>query len=1142
MYNDPAEEGRSSRRGRLMGKLFGPKEKERKPAAAEDAVHDFLHTPASALHPTIAPPSSGLPALTKLDTRSASRYPQAHDIGAFSQQSLPLRNRSKSPARSPRRNRKGFIVRFVDTPPDIMGEGGDECTTPCIEISRQKKLRQLPLSAPPNPVASVTSVASIAPDASRRPSEPDTFSPPPIRRTQTGYSTAGNPVKARVNPQPEVVPGTAARTRFLDSSTNRVQDENRRSFLEIHQAEMRQAEGKAFAEAARSSVASHREWEEAMHSPFETSREPAASAASAVSATSAASVASATPMSTVPRSPESQRTRASAPREQSPSSSTYSMNSTGYDQQPPPPPPPQPNFSRQPSFPQHHQQQHPQQHLQQHHQPSPVAASATSFSSLSRLGSFQTPDVTTPSGDDALLLFIERTRHLSELFRLHAETVRPVSACDPHDLARAALWWFLRGRLGLEVAIRGRPTNPQDQMQSEIDRQQAHTNLAKGHWLLEEAIPEIMANRQSPPDPEVEEVRRTLSSGLAKLAGSMKRNGLLPPEEAFLPQVIDKSIWIEYPKLSQDMVALLTGNAAAAISGVLNPPSAADALDAFPIGDTAEVFCFGRVLVDAFLMEQGRESQTFHFPCFLSMVRPQKQSDVVFVVSSQNGHVHLRIQNNRNAGPTWEDVRWKTDTCVLEVLLPRGFKLAVQCLQQDFRVLWNMYDFGSKTQATLYPRPDEQCISRSTLRTFQYFDADPQSRAFPKEPVPSCEVALFEKIRKEKSATGPRSFHRGFRLAVVSGPRTRTLSGVNPSWTPQQPVSFGFLRGDGGDPALLLKCDDGGRHKGSAVLSFNDETERVRFHTLLTGTAVLHDETIYADVPLTGFSLGRSLTDTQGLPGINRLPWKTVRVVNDDHGGDEMAPTVLSDKLKLVIDSKVGTITDRVNVETGELRLRLEVNNTKTLRVMRRPQLDMTVAISEAQLSREVAKEIAETLQVLQTAQTVRTFAFPSLQDLHGFQAALTGFQVRFDGLAAGFAISRRRMVVPIHKKWDAGWTRIQVVQQDKAMQLLAFFPDFQHGQCMSFVLKGTDVFETFSRGGKAGLRLVDAKFPLPRVPQDGEGPTDDMGTVCLDLPDLPGEHDDIALLFEKEADRDRLCQCLPAPVKGPSRLAKMNF
>ncbi|KAF6840759.1 hypothetical protein CMUS01_03792 [Colletotrichum musicola] len=203
---------------------------------------------------------------------------------------------------------------------------------------------------------------------------------------------------------------------------------------------------------------------------------------------------------------------------------------------------------------------------------------------------------------------------------------------------------------------------------------------------------------------------------------------------------------------------------------------------------------------------------------------------------------------------------------------------------------------------------------------------------------------------------------------------------------------------------------------------------------------------------------------------------------------------------------------------------------------MRQPQFDMTAAVSDGSVGNDVLKDLTEMLQMLQTSQTIRTYSFPTLKELHNFQAALTGFTVLFDGLAAAFAISRRRMVVPIHKKWEAGWTRVQVVQQNSIIQLLAFFPDFHHGQCMNFVLKGTDVFETFSRSSKAGIKFVDAKFPLPRMSNGTDGPSDDMGFICLDMPDLPGEHDDISLLFENEAERDRLCQCLPAPVKGGSR------
>ncbi|KAG7151204.1 hypothetical protein HYQ46_013031 [Verticillium longisporum] len=181
------------------------------------------------------------------------------------------------------------------------------------------------------------------------------------------------------------------------------------------------------------------------------------------------------------------------------------------------------------------------------------------------------------------------------------------------------------------------------------------------------------------------------------------------------------------------------------------------------------------------------------------------------------------------------------------------------------------------------------------------------------------------------------------------------------------------------------------------VLSFKDEAERLNFHTLLTGTAVQNDETIYADVPLVGYTLSHSLDDSKGLPGISKLPWQSVRVINDDHGGDDMPPTVLSDKLRVIVDSKVGTIADRVNVETGELRVRLEVSDAKTLVVLRRPQNDVTMAVSDSQVGRESPKEMEQTLQMLQTTQSIRTFKFPSLKDLHAFQAALTGFQVKYD-------------------------------------------------------------------------------------------------------------------------------------------------
>lgn len=118
-------------------------------------------------------------------------------------------------------------------------------------------------------------------------------------------------------------------------------------------------------------------------------------------------------------------------------------------------------------------------------------------------------------------------------------------------------------------------------------------------------------------------------------------------------------------------------------------------------------------------------------------------------------------------------------------------------------------------------------------------------------------------------------------------------------------------------------------------------------------------------------------------------------------------------------------------------------------------------------------------------------------------------------------------MVVPIYKQWTANTIRIQIVEQDNIVQLLAFFEDFSHADAMNFQLKSMDVFEKSDKGGKASVRLVDCKFALPVEERRGEGK---MGKeegrltgwagmkrrfVCLDQIEYPGEHDDIVISFD---------------------------
>ncbi|KAJ4290693.1 hypothetical protein N0V88_006441 [Collariella sp. IMI 366227] len=1079
------DDGRSTKRGRLMGKLFG-RDRERKPAAHNEGdLNDFLHGPGDKLSVAHAGP----PVLAKIDTKTATRYPNAGDTPAQQQQQQQQQYvmRPRDPARKPK---KGMTVRFTDTYPEIIGDGGDECEVPTVEVSRRKKQRAPPPPPPAPPLRSRPSGSGEGSQWASRGgqreghSEPP-FNPGPLRRTQTGFSAAiaDAPAPAPTTPVPPTPGSTTGR--LLGTSTT-PHDDRRRSFIEVQQAQMREAEGRAFANAVRAASgdqASHERGTPSPPSPYWESESPSQY----------------TPTSQHSNSPE--RLKRAMTGDRSPASL----------------------FSAVSTF------KHP---FAVSRQGSKISEYGSPIHGRQQSSSLH--DVVMALSDDAMNIFANRTRHLFELFRLHAESVRSLVSSTPDELARAAA-----GQPS-NLPSGERPSTPESERKNEMAKQQAYADLAKGYWLLEEAMPEVTASGRSPVDNEAENVRATLISSLKKLAVSMKRNGFLPPEEAFLPQTVDRTIWLEYPPLSQDIKNLLWGSSSALTQAT---SSGLTVLEALPLGDSSSTFCFARFQVDVFLMEQGRESQRLFLPCFLSTIRPQTQPDILFVLASQNGAVQLRISGNKNTGPVWEDLRWHPENCNIEVRLPRGFMLVVQCTQQSYSTLRSMYEFSAKVHSSLYPRQDENCIFRSTLRAFQYFDNDPQSRQFPKESTPNCEIALFERLFREGAATGPRTYHKGYRIAVVTGPRTKTLSGVNQMFPPHMPIQFGFLRSEGNDPALSLKFDNG-RFKGNMVLSFSDENERVRMHSLLIGTALDRGESVSGEGPLQGVWFSERYGDTRdkGLQVLSTLAWNKVRVINYDNDGDK-ASCVLADRLRVVYEFKDGTFTDRVNVAPGELKLRLDVQNPSCLMVFRQPQVDATLAVVEAKASQNLSAGLLQALDSLKQRATIRTFMFPSLDELHAFQSAITGFKILFDGVAAAFAISRRRMVVPIHKKWEAGATRIQVVQYDGVSQLLAFFEDFSHGKCMGFHLKGTDVFESFSRGGKAGLKIDDAKFPLPKMlhaEADGAQQAADAAFLCLDLPELPGEHDDISILFDNEAERDKLISCLPAPVKA-TRLPKIK-
>lgn len=737
--------------------------------------------------------------------------------------------------------------------------------------------------------------------------------------------------------------------------------------------------------------------------------------------------------------------------------------------------------------------------------PRPTGATENQFT-LSRTPTMQSAVLAL--GDEALQDFSKRIGHLYTLFRLSAESVKPISICSLDELVRAALWWFLKGRMNLEATARDRPATPQAQQINAFVRQQSFSDLGKALWTIESGAEKLsdLSSRADGSDPyaaAILESHQNVLSGLRKLTMSMKRNGLLPSEDATLPQGLDNSIWTRDDG-NRSLVASQRQNLVILMS------------DAYPLGDSTRNFSFGRIFTEGILEEEAA-SQHYRCPVLVSLVRGVKERELKEIVASQDGSLQLCIQGDKSLGSTWNDIAWSSKTNSFAVKLPRGFVLRFHCSEQDFRFIWGTYDYQSKIHASLVQRRDEELVFEASLKNFRYIDQNPESR-FPKDALPNCHLRVFEKSFVDKAATGVRTMHRGFRIAMNTSPQTKTLRGIDQELPPKLPIQFNFLRGDDGQPALDLKIHTS-KTNYRMVLGFNDAGERARLHTLLTGTALGDGEDVVAEGPMKAFSIAGHSTGVKDLTCLKTLDWQNFRVINEYWGDLQETGAVLSDHLRVVLDFKTGSLTDRINVAPGELQLRLDVKISKELKVLRLPQEDMTLSVVESQVSRELPHELAELLRTVEQSQSSRTYLFPSLRELHLFQAALTGFVVLYDGMATSFNISRRRMVVPIYKKWDAASTRLQIVQREKVIQLVAFFENFSHGDCMNFALKSTDVFETSNRSGKYSLRIVDAKFAMPKSRGEEEGAVGHE-FVCLDMPEYPGEHDDITIVFEAESGK----------------------
>lgn len=750
----------------------------------------------------------------------------------------------------------------------------------------------------------------------------------------------------------------------------------------------------------------------------------------------------------------------------------------------------------------------------------------------------QTPSANNLAADAAFEDFAGRVAHMKGVFRLTAEKEQPAEKCAPSMWVRAAYWWYLRGRIGLETQLKQRAKSGDVEHRELL--LQPHVDLAKTSWMLADPLENY--SEPVPQDPSLASesgalLRRDiaiLKDHLKSLSHAMLRNNIMPPPQSLI-QGQDTQIWLEYPRFTPEATAVLGGAGGRRSMIAEAPRNLTSSSDALPLGDTSQYHYYHRYTVNVSLNTDDVNTDRVSVPCTVSLLRGLRDYQCTMVISSQSELVNIKVaprQSNSNM-LTWQDVSWKANSLAMSISLPRGIDVTVRFFEQDFRSLWHLVEYSRRVDHSLRTDRGEVLVQETGLVEVQYADSS-NPHAFPSDKVKRCRAILWERFEEFRHSGALRKGHRGFRLAVVTEPGHKTLSSFTNEMCTNGPLFFEFITDAAahGTTAMVIRVSEEKR-QCRMLLVFHDMDSRQILYNKLNGIDIKEHETIVGKMTLSSLnieSLSAAMDGSQpGHSELSALQWQRLGITNRfvEDTSSRMPETVESESLRIVARHTHGCITDRINLEKGELMLRLPCTNTPTVQILRQPQRDLTMSVDARNAPHNVSDGVADVFRVTRNLPTVRTMTFASPTDLHAFEAAITGFSVRYDGLASNLAISRRRMVVPIYHKWTASNVRIQIVAnaQSTVIQLLAFMEDFAHAEALIFQIKTTDNFESVKGDGKNkkwAVKMVDAKFTLPPATssKDEVLSVEEKAKrrfVNLEGLDYAQEHDDITVGFDSQ-------------------------
>ncbi|KAL4768026.1 hypothetical protein BDW60DRAFT_220068 [Aspergillus nidulans var. acristatus] len=729
--------------------------------------------------------------------------------------------------------------------------------------------------------------------------------------------------------------------------------------------------------------------------------------------------------------------------------------------------------------------------------------------------------------------------HLDNMLHPFADALKPVEEVALHEWLRATIWWARWGHLGLEHTRLS--SEMIDERLSLQRASQGLMNLAKAWWICNQVLAQddfklrmASSSIKGGPHCDLFDQYRAVLTYLRRYEGDIASFvcGGTKSAETF---DLDKRLWVLYPQCTAYEAALLNDDDRGQAWNLNVPP--------LVFGDTNNLFSYKSEFVDVTLVAQEEHSlpTSSKFQCLFSIVRDPSSWHTVGTIASQTQLVYLEIHSNRSQyqDPVWKDINWDiTQQSMLIKLRRPGCFVNVKFSDEgSFRANWELVQQIILRENGLAPGKDEELLFNETVKCCQYLNHD-RPIEFPAKPTPHCRVRLLRKTTTGSYGTVQRKAYSGLRIVVATPPQIKILHQVSHDLHNSCPLSYTMLDEDTGSPGIrldLFKEDE----KCSLFIYFAGSAARALFLSLIQDLVPFPGETAPKRFSTTSYTISQqsscqeqSTEETQ----FSRLELgesQTYVIEQDsepEFGRTPYGKAVLSEHLRVIVETEWGTITDRFNIGPGMLRMALPVHDNTVIHLYRLPQKDLSMTVLHDLVGKNLMARITRVLPAIQVKPSLRTIKFKSQEDLHKFQETVTGFQVLFDSIATRFLITRRRRLLPLLKQWDTNIARVQVVQQGNKFQIVAFFHSFRHWKCLNFRVTELDEFESVEQPGEWGVRIIDAKYALPQ-PQSGNGSDSELSvsdSVCLDELEYPTEHDDVAIMFGDALVRDAFASCLP--------------